>query len=194
MALGNAILRFQIRIFGLAAFKKRLKRIDKRIKGNFNPLARRIVIQLLKEADKPMAASARGRPPVTWKRHAVITAFIRMRRARAKNKDPKILVDKGLLRASNLPFIRSRGRVFGIENRLPYASLQHFGGKSRTNTVRIGGFKRKSKSGGTHRVRPYSMTIRGGKTVPPRPWMPTRKRVLQILRIILDDFQKKLGK
>lgn len=193
MAFRGAILRFRLRFFGIKGVKRKLKAVRKKLE-DFNPVARRIVTQLLKEADKPFAQSARGNPPSTWKRLSVMTVFIRMHRARRKNKDPKIMVDTGILRASNLPFIRKSAREFGIENRHPAAKILHDGGTSRGNTVSIGSFRRKKKSGGTSRVQPYQMRVKGGHTIPARPWMPKKRRVIEIIRFILDDFEKGVAK
>ena len=191
MAVRDFILSFKIKLFGVKGVRRRLKKL-KKITRDFSPVARRIVTQLLKEADKPFVASARGNPPKTWKRLSVLTVFIRMHRARRKNRDPKIMVDSGLLRAMNLPFIRRGGREFGIENRHPAAKILHNGGTSRGNTVSISGFRRSKPSGGTSRVRPYSMSIKGGHRIPARPWMPTKARVLQILKIILGDYENRI--
>lgn len=188
MAFEKAILRLKIKFFGIKGTIKRLKRMRKKF-DEFNPVARRIVTQLLKEADKPFAQSARGNPPSTWKRLSALTVFIRMHRARKKNKNPRIMVDSGILRASNLPFIRKNGREFGIENRHPAAKLLHDGGNSKGNSVSIGSFRRKSG-----RVRPFSMNIRGGHRIPARPWMPNKARVIEIIRFILDDFEREVAK
>lgn len=194
MAFENAILRFKVRFFGIKGVKKRLTKLKKKLRGDFSPVARRIVTQLLKEADKPFADSARGNPPKRWKRLAALTVFVRMHRAVRKNKDPKIMVDRGILRASNVPFMRKLGREFGIENRHPAAKVLHDGGVSKSNTASIGRFRRKSKKGKVSRVSPYKMSIKGGNRIPARPWMPTKKRVITILRFILGDFKKELAK
>lgn len=191
--MADPVLRFKVRFSGLKELKARLKRIRKKVEGDLAPGFRQIVTDLLAFVDRRFADSARGNTPAQWKRHSQLTRFVRMHRARKKNRDPKVLVDTGLLRASNLPFIRNKGREFGIENRLPYASLMNFGGRSSASTIAIGSFRRKKPSGGSTRVKGYNMNIRGGKTVPPRPFFPNRRQTIDIVRRNLRDIEKRFA-
>ncbi|MEE8113497.1 MAG: hypothetical protein V3T23_03995 [Nitrososphaerales archaeon] len=193
MAFENAILRFRVRLFGLKGVRRKLKAMTKETKKGLKPFARRITVDLLSFVDKRFAQSARGNPPKIWRRLAQITRFVRAKRAKAKNRNPKILVDKGILRAFNLPFVKSGGKTFGIENRLPYASLQNFGGLSSASSVALGSFRRRKPSGGTTRVKAYTIRFRGGKRVPARPFFPNLRQTLDIVKRHLTDYEKRIA-
>lgn len=113
-----------------------------------------------------------GDPPGSWKPLARMTKFIRMKRHNAPNKDPKPLRDKGRLAGSFLSFVEKNGGEFGVGTNVKYARKLHAGGTTEGNTVRIGAFKRRHPTAGTVNVRPFEMTLRGGKTIPPRPFWP----------------------
>ncbi len=187
-------LRVNVKFSGIKGVKKRLARLKREMQGNLTPLARNVTQQLLSFVDKKFRRSSSGVLPAGWKRHSQLTRFVRANRATRRSKNPKVLLDTGLLRASNLPFIRKKGFEFGIENRLSYASMQNFGGVSTASTIMIGPFRRKKPSGGTTRVKGYSMTIKGGKTIPARPFFPDIFEVRDIVKRVNKDFEKRLAK
>lgn len=163
-----------------AALAKRKMDLDTQL----SPVARGITQVLLGMVQKRFAEAARGNPPSDWKPMSKFTRFIRSHREGAKNSDPKLLNDKGLLRNTNFPFVRGEGTEFGIVNNTKYASTHQFGGTTSGGTVRIGAFMRKGPSGKPHRVKAYSMKV-GSHKVPARPFFPTKDEYMpQVLTAI----------
>ena len=184
----------------LEKLRKRVTDLRDRALTKLPDPAKAITIQMLKAMDMPFAASARGQKPRNWRKHAPLTAFIRRHRA-AKNRSVNssenrpVLVDTGELRVRNVPIMPRKtknGIFFGVENRDRRAAVLNFGGVTRANRVRIAAFKRKSKGGGTHRVRAYNMKIGGGKRIPARPWLPTVRVAERIAARVMAKYAQEL--
>lgn len=190
-----SIFRFFFRAKGLKELKARLKKMRKDfgLKG-MRPVRRSIVTMLLKESDKKLAASARGSLPKDWKPLSKFTVFVRGHRAQRKNRRPQAGVDSGVMRLSTRPFEKRGGKEFGIENRLKRARLFNFGGISSGSTIQIGSFTRKTKGGGTARVRSYRMKISGGHKIPARPFFPTQRQFAPLVKRILKDAEKRIAR
>ncbi len=190
-----AFLNLFFKAEGLKETKARLKKLQGKLgtKG-FSPVRRTLVTQLLKMADKKLAQSARGSLPRDWDALSPITVFIRRNRATRKNKRPQVGVDSGIMRLSTRPFEKRGGKQFGIENRLKRARVFNFGGLSGSSTVNIGRFNRRTPSGGTTRVRAFTMRISGGHKIPARPFFPTLREFGPVVKKILKDAERRIAK
>lgn len=183
-----ALFKFFFTEEGLKEVNARLEKISKAIGPEGQRVLRKsIVVELLKAADKKLALSARGTLPKGWKPLSPMTVFIRNNRKSKPNKKARAGVDSGRMRSKNEPFETSRGKTFGIRNKLKRASLFNFGGISSASRIRIGRHTRNNRSGGRSSVRAFTLKMKGGRPVPARPFFPTKNSFLPMMRKILKD-------
>lgn len=189
-----ANFKFNIRERGLKPVRALFKRVETRLgpKG-FRPVRRTLIVELLKFADSKLASSAAGSPPSNWPPLSRFTIFVKAHRAQRRETNPKMGVDSGVMRASTKPFERSPTE-FGVENKLARAHVFNFGGTSKASRVSIGAFQRTSSKGNVHKVSAFEMKIKGGRKVPPRPFFPTAKEAVPIVRRVLRDAEKNIAK
>lgn len=166
------------------ALKRRSDSLDQRL----SPTAANVSRLLLSMVQKKFAAARRAptdSPPFGWAKMAPLTRFIRAHKQGKTDRNPKLLNDTGLLANANFPFVRRGGKEFGVANNLRYASKVHFGGTTSAGQVGIKGFKRKSKLGKVHNVKPYTLKTPGGRRIPARPFFPAKKEYLpEVLRLV----------
>lgn len=130
-----------------------------------------------------------GGHPEKWVPISMMTSFIRAHRAKAPTDSKLPLNDSGRLKGSFFPVIESDGNSFGASTAVEYAPMMQAGGKSDAGDVDIAGYVRRipgravglvrGKTVGTGRVRPYTMHLKGGSDVPPRPFFPDGVSELQ---------------
>ena len=130
-----------------------------------------------------------------WPALSPLTKFIRAHRRSAPHRTALPLRDKGRLFGSLVNFVGGNGDGFGVSTNVSYAQRMNSGGKSESNQVQIGAFSRRRpgmipadvadefsmarrRNGvvvrtNMVRVRPYTMNVKGGHDIPPRPFMPT---------------------
>lgn len=190
-----ATLRFTVR--GTKKFfeiRKRVREFNKRTIGGLPEPASRITTALLGFVQRRFAQARRGRPPADWPKLSKFTVFVRRNRSARRNKIPRMLNDTGQLALRNTAFSKNSGREFGIENRLPYASVQNFGGSGRGGTIQIGRRRMRTKGGRLVTVRAYSMRVKSGHRIPARRFFPRASDTFPIIRKIYADYIVTMGK
>lgn len=137
-----------------------------------------------------------GGKPEKWAPISIMTAFIRSHRASKRTDSMAPMNDSGRLKGSFIPVLTDDGNQLGAATNVEYAGLMQSGGVSTANTVKIGSFKRRlpgSKgmvgftAGGRKKyargsfvtVEAYTMKLKGGATIPARPFFPEGLSELQ---------------
>ena len=174
----------------LDRFVAALGRMKKNLDDKLSPAARGITQVLLEMVEKTFANAARGRNVKGWDDLSPFTLFIRKNRVSAPNKDAKILNDRGILRNSNIPFVRREGAEFGIANPLKYASTHQFGGKSRAQTIMVNNPRKGRRADGKERIKQYAIRIKGGADIPARPFFPSEGEYLPKVMKALRAYAK----
>jgi len=150
--------------------------------SNWTPVLKKISLLMYRSVIKNFEDEGR---PVKWKPLSVLTKFIKSHRSGGrKERNPKILQDSGDLKKSIIPHIEedSRNATVSVGSNLSYAKLQHYGGFGTGGTVKISPFYRKSKGTAGNKkyiasnyVKGFTMTIKAGHKIPPRPFMLIQK-------------------
>lgn len=190
----------------------------KELTGNIETLKDYIATNILpfKEAASLVTGSVarnfvdEGRPK-KWEKLSPITLFIRKYRAGKKNALALKLQDSGRLKNSFVPHAEQFVNYgeFGASTNVDYAKVLHNGGVSEPNTVEIGSFVRKAphvlKEGqsiptwafkkrnsmsGMVRVAAYTMKLKGGATIPARPFMMVQEPDKPLLKQVFVDWMK----
>jgi phage virion morphogenesis protein len=131
--------------------------------------------------------------PLSW-----WTIWLKKIRKGKRTQMPKILQDTGYLRNSIYPEVGENFAIVGTN--VSYAKLHQFGGVSSPNAVEIGNFhrnfpsiwrgkeiseetiaKRKRKDVLVHG---FTMMMKGGHKIPPRPFITLRQKNLEAIKNI----------
>jgi len=177
-----ALLKFGVRIDNLLG--KAIAERSARLKAFLIPLQRAAALTVGSVLKNFIA----GGRPRKWPGLSRMTRFVRSHRAGAKNTVAMPLRDKGRLMGSITPHAKltAQGGEFGAGSNVGYAGRMHFGGKTQPNTVAIAAFTRRNPRVATRaealsgvklgrsafsRVSAYTMRLKGGHDIPPRPFL-----------------------